>query len=72
MMWHYGVGMGPVVELHALLGLIIPGLHMPLVYMVLLSAILLHVGVHLTWFCCGRCSLSMTVDATSLSSRLLA
>jgi hypothetical protein len=53
MTWCYGVGMGLVVELHALLGLILPGLYMPLVYVVLSSAILLHVGVHLTWFCCG-------------------
>jgi hypothetical protein len=46
---HYGVGIGLMVKPHALLGLIVPGLHMPLVYVVLPSAILLHVGVHLTW-----------------------
>jgi hypothetical protein len=61
----YGVGMGLVVEPHALLRLIVPGLHMPLVTTVLLSAILLRVGVHLTWFCCGQCSLSTLVGATS-------
>jgi hypothetical protein len=61
----YGVGMGLVVELHALLGLAIPGLHMPLVYAVLSSTILLRVGVHLTWFCCGRCSSSTPVGVTS-------
>jgi hypothetical protein len=48
MMQCYEVGMGLVVEPHALLGLIVPGLRMPLVYTVLLSAILLRVGVHLT------------------------
>jgi hypothetical protein len=41
-------GMGLVVELHALLRLVVPGLCMPLVYAVLSSAILLHVGVYLT------------------------
>jgi hypothetical protein len=61
----YGVGMGLVVEPHALLRLVIPGLRMPLVYAVLSSAILLHVGVHLTWFCCGQCSSSTRCHLTS-------
>jgi hypothetical protein len=53
MMQHHGAGMGLVVEPHALLWIIVPRLHMPLVYIVLLSTIMLCVGVHLTWFCCG-------------------
>jgi hypothetical protein len=32
---HYGVGMGLVVKLHALPRLVVPGLHMPLVYAVM-------------------------------------
>jgi hypothetical protein len=61
----YMVGMGLMVKLHALLGLVVPGLCIPLVYAVLLSTILLRVGVHLTWCCYGRCSSSTLVGATS-------